>query len=249
MAPASTLKALEFEERMREGARDPAIRTAAFDGAPAGAPFRAPCADPTDSMSHDAETGREVDEIDQSRAHEYGLLAILLGRAPTREVLDALRSLQGDASPLGMAHIGLAQAAAEADPEALQREYFDLFIGVGRGELLPYGSYYVAGFLHERPLARVREDLMRLGIERVERLPEPEDHVAILCETMAGLVDGRFGAAPGEDRAFFERHLKPWASRFFADLAVSPSARFYRRVAEVGATFVEIEAQAFEMDG
>ncbi|WP_240539926.1 TorD/DmsD family molecular chaperone [Salinarimonas soli] len=200
----------------------------------------------TDEAAHGADA---LDEIDRQRAHEYTLLAVVLGRAPTRDVLDVLSGLQGDASPLGMAHIALAEAASQADPAALQREYFDLFVGVGRGELLPYGSYYQAGFLHDRPLARVRDDLVRLGIERVERLPEPEDHVAILCETMAGLVDGRFGTPPGEDRVFFERHLKPWAGRFFADLAVSPSARFYRSVAELGGLFVEVEAQAFAMDG
>ncbi|HYF55353.1 MAG TPA: molecular chaperone TorD family protein [Salinarimonas sp.] len=189
-----------------------------------------------------------IEDVDRQRAAEYDLLAVLLGRAPGRETLAALADLQGDASPLGMAHIALAQAAAEADPAALQQEYFDLFIGVGRGELLPYASYYLAGFLYERPLARVREDLARLGIERVERLSEPEDHLAILCETMAGLADGRFEAEAGADKAFHERHLKPWAARFFADLAISPSARFYRRVAEVGALFMEIEAQAFAMD-
>jgi TorA maturation chaperone TorD len=236
---------------MREGARDPAIRTA-VDGAPTGALVAAMAPELAYPMSDETEThaGPDgIDEIDRQRAHEYALLAIVLGRAPGREVLDVLAGLQGDASPLGMAHIALAEAAASADPAALQREYFDLFIGVGRGELLPYGSYYQAGFLHDRPLARVRDDLIRLGIERVERLSEPEDHVAILCETMAGLVDGRFGTAPGEDRAFFERHLKPWAARFFADLAVSPSARFYRPVAELGALFMEVEAHAFTMDG
>ena len=52
--------------------------------------------------------------------------------------------------------------------ERVEREYFNLFIGLGRGELLPYGSYYQSGFLHERPLARLREQLSRLGIERAE---------------------------------------------------------------------------------
>ncbi len=230
---------------MREGARDHEIRTAAADVAPPGARVAASI----DPMTHETPAARDVDEVDLQRAHAYALLALLLGRAPTREVIEALKGLQGDASPFGMAHIALAQAAETADPDALQREYFDLFIGVGRGELLPYGSYYLTGFLHERPLVRVRDDLARLGIERAERLSEPEDHIAILCETMAGLADGRFGADPAEGQAFFERHLKPWAPRFFADLAVSPSARFYRRVAEVGAVFMDIEAQAFEMDG
>jgi TorA maturation chaperone TorD len=250
MAPPRLPKAPEIEERMREGARDPAIRIA-VDGVPFGALSEAMAPDLATPMTDGNEThaGPDgIDEIDRQRAHEYTLLALVLGRAPGREVLDLLAGLQGDASPLGMAHIALAEAAASADPAALQREYFNLFVGVGRGELLPYGSYYQAGFLHDRPLARVRDDLIRLGIERVERLSEPEDHVAILCETMAGLVDGRFGTAPGEDRAFFERHLKPWAARFFADLAVSPSARFYRPVAELGALFMEVEAHAFTMD-
>jgi TorA maturation chaperone TorD len=53
---------------------------------------------------------------------------------------------------------------------------------MSRGELLPYGSYYLTGFLNERPLARLREDLQALCIERVEKQCEPEDHAAILCE-------------------------------------------------------------------
>ena len=137
------------------------------------------------------------DEIDILRAHEYDLLAVLLGRAPTREVLDRLSDLKGDASPLGLAHMALAEAAAKADPDTLQREFFDLFIGIGRGELLPYASYYLTGFLHERPLASVRESLSALGIERADDIFEPEDHVAILCEVMAGLAARRFDAERG----------------------------------------------------
>ena len=196
----------------------------------------------------DAPAASEVDEIDLLRAHEYGLLARLLSRAPSRDVLDQLSGLKGDASPLGMAHVQLAGAAAAADPDAVQREYFDLFIGVGRGELLPYASYYLTGFLHERPLARVREDLGLLGIERAENEPEPEDHLAILCEVMAGLAAGRFEAEPGAERRFFERHLKPFAARCFADLETARAARFYRSVGTVGRLFMEIEAEAFTMD-
>lgn len=190
----------------------------------------------------------EVDEIDRVRAHEYGLLALLLGRAPNADTLGLVAGLRGDASPLGLAHIGLAQAAASADPAALSREYFDLFVGLGRGELVPYASYYLTGFLHERPLARVREELNRLGLERAGTLSEPEDHVAILCEVMAALCDRRHGTGPGDDQAVFERHLKPWVGRFFADLEVSPGARFYRHVAVIGRLFMEIEAEAFEME-
>jgi TorA maturation chaperone TorD len=189
-----------------------------------------------------------VDETDLLRSHEYGLLALLLGRAPTRDVLDRLAQLKGDPSPLGLAHIALAEAAAAADPDDLQREFFDLFVGVGRGELLPYASYYLTGFLNERPLARVREDLRRFGIERVEGQFEPEDHVAILCEVMAGLAAGRFEAEPGADGRFFERHLKPWAPRFFADLETAKFARFYKPVGAIGRLFMDIEAEAFAMD-
>jgi TorA maturation chaperone TorD len=189
-----------------------------------------------------------VDEIDLLRSHEYDLLAVLLGRAPTREVLERLRELKGDPSPLGLAHLALGEAAAVTDPDALQREFFDLFIGVSRGELLPYGSYYLTGFLHERPLASVRESLGTLGIERAESVFEPEDHIAILCEVMAGLTAGRFETAGGADRRFFEQHLRPWAPRFFADLETTKSASFYRAVGRVGGLFMDIETEAFAMD-
>jgi TorA maturation chaperone TorD/DNA-binding transcriptional regulator YdaS (Cro superfamily) len=188
-----------------------------------------------------------VDEVDLLRSHEYNLLSLLLGRAPDRDVLARLAALKGDPSPLGLAHIALAEAAASADPDDLQREYFDLFIGVGRGELLPYASYYLTGFLNERPLARVREDLNQLGIERAEAQSEPEDHLAILCEIMAGLAAGRFAAEPGADHRFFERHLKPWAPRFFADLETAKFAKFYRPVGAIGRVFMEIESEAFAM--
>lgn len=189
-----------------------------------------------------------VDEIDRPRAHEYGLLAVLLGRAPAKDLLERLSELKGDATPLGLAHIALAELASDIDPDELSREFFDLFIGVGRGELLPYASYYLTGFLNERPLARVREDLNGLGIERAEGHHDPEDHLAILCEVMAGLAAGRFEVESGAERRFFERHLKPWAARFFADLETARHARFYRPVGTIGRIFMEIEAQAFAMD-
>lgn len=190
----------------------------------------------------------KVDQIDLLRSHEYDLLAVLLGRAPTSDVLERVSALQGDASLLGLAHIALAEHASRTDPDELSREFFDLFIGVGRGELLPYASYYLTGFLNERPLARVRNDLDLLGIERSERQCEPEDHIAVLCEVMAGLAAGRFEAGLRSDRRFFERHLKPWAARFFADLETAKHGRFYKPVGTIGRVFLEIEAEAFAMD-
>jgi len=239
---------------MQEGGLDEAIRAAGSVGAqptrldlsPPVVPDR--CASPSEYAAADGpEISREVEDVDLLRAHEYGLLTLLFGRAPSADLLDQLAALTGDASPLGLAHIQLAQAAA-LDPDAVSREFFDLFVGLGRGELLPYASYYLTGFLHERPLARVREDLARLGLERVEEQGEPEDHVAILCDVMAGLCAGRFEAGPGAERAFFDRHLKPWAARFFADCETSRHGRFYRAAGTVGRLFMEIEAQAFAME-
>lgn len=180
---------------------------------------------------------------DRLRAQHYSLLSVLLGRAPTRDVLDLVADVRGDASPLGLAYIALADAAAVADPDAVQHEYFRLFIGIGRGELVPYGSFYLTGFLQERPLARLRGDLAALGIERSPDLHEPEDHIAVVCEVMAALADGRLGTEPGADRPFFDRHLKPWAARFFADLEVADNAPFYRHVGAVGRTFMDIETE------
>jgi TorA maturation chaperone TorD len=189
------------------------------------------------------------DDIDRLRAREYALLARLVARAPNAGLLRDLAGLGGDATPIGRAHAALAAAARETEPQAVEREYFTLFIGVGRGELLPYGSYYRTGFLNERPLADVRRDLALLGVERAEGLHDPEDHVAILCDVMAALADGAVPAHAVSERDFFARHLAPWAGRFFTDLAGAPSARFYRPVGEFGATFVAIEAQAFALEG
>ena len=189
----------------------------------------------------------DVDEVTAARAQEYALLAALLVRAPNEDLLARLSQLRGDPSPLGLAHMGLAEAASEFTVEQAEREFFDLFIGVGRGELLPYASYYLTGFLHERPLARLRGDLAPLGITRAEGNVEPEDHIAILCEIMAGVIGGRFPAPAGTDQQLFEKHLAPWADRFFQDLERAQAANFYARVGEIGRVFFDIEREAFAL--
>lgn len=189
----------------------------------------------------------EIDEVDAHRAAEYGLLSLLLGKAPDADTLSKIAQLKGDASDLGMAHVELASAATELSEREIAKEFFDLFIGLGRGELLPFASYYLTGFLHERPLARVREDLDALGIERANDSREPEDHIAILMEVMSGLVRGDFDAEFAEQVRFFERHLKPWAARMFADLEISQTGKFYRAVGRVGRVFMEIESEAFTL--
>jgi len=188
-----------------------------------------------------------VDETDLARAQEYALLAALLARAPDAAFLQRLARLRGDPTPLGMAHVALAEAAGSIDASRVEREFFNLFIGVGRGELMPYGSYYIAGFLHERPLARLREDLAALGIERVEGQYESEDHAAILCEIMSGIAGGQFPTPTGADRQLFEKHLTRWIGRFFADLERAEYANFYRRVGTLGRVFTVIESESFAL--
>jgi TorA maturation chaperone TorD len=188
---------------------------------------------------------RESDDIALARASEYRLLASVLAQAPSPELLGQIAKISGDSTKLGQAHAALAEAAADAG--AVTREYFDLFIGVGRGELLPYASYYLTGFLQERPLAQIREDMAAIGLAGADHVSEPEDHIAILCETMAGMAAGDFEADIAAEQRFFERNLKPWASRFFADLESAASARFYRNVGRLGRLFMEIETEGFAM--
>jgi TorA maturation chaperone TorD len=195
----------------------------------------------------DLYNGHAADEIDRTRAREYALLGKLLIRAPDTSLFKQIGQIRGDTTPLGIAHFELAEAAKYADVTKVEREFFDLFIGVGRGELLPYASYYLTGFLHERPLARLREDLTCIGIARVEGVAEPEDHAGILCEIMSGLANGQLLAPEHSSRSIFEKHMAPWIGRFFSDLEHAEAAKFYRRVGTVGRVFTEIETEAFSL--
>ncbi|MBK1657252.1 TorD/DmsD family molecular chaperone [Paracraurococcus ruber] len=188
----------------------------------------------------------QIDLVDVERAQLFALLGRLLAAPPEQDLLRRLAALAGNPNPVGQAIQALAAAAGATDPVSVEREHFDLFIGVGRGELLPYASYYLTGFLHERPLAELRGDLGRLGVARGEGVAEPEDHIAFLCETLAGLIAGRFGD-PAAAGPFFQRHLRPWAGRFFADLEGAAPARFYRAVGGLGRLAVEIEQAAAEL--
>jgi TorA maturation chaperone TorD len=186
-----------------------------------------------------------VDEVDLARAREYSLLSALLVRSPDAQMLGRLARLRGDTSPLGRAHAALGEAAARTDAASAAREHFSLFVGLGRGELLPYASYYLTGFLHGRPLASLRQALQRIGVERLGEQTEPEDHAAILLEIMAGLAGGAIPAPGGTDREFFDDHLAPWIASFFSDLEQATSAGFYASVGTLGRTFIEIETQGF----
>jgi TorA maturation chaperone TorD len=189
----------------------------------------------------------DIDEVDTARAQEYALLAALLMRAPDVALLSKISELRDDASPLGLAHAALAEAAEKTTVEKVEREFFNLFIGLGRGELMPYGSYYLTGFLHERPLARLREDLAKIGIARAESVVEPEDHAGILCEIMSGLASRRLPTPPDSDRMIFDKHMAPWIGRFFTDLENAAAADFYKRLGTLGRAYMDIEAEAFDL--
>lgn len=187
------------------------------------------------------------DEVELARARYWQLLGLLLRAAPDARTLALVASLEGDGSPLGAAVSDLADKARGADPHALEREHHHLFIGVGRGELLPYGSFYLTGFLHEKPLARLRADLAKLGVVRAPGHSDPEDHIASLAEVMAGLIASDFEADVAMQEQFFNRHVASWAGRFFADLEKAKAASFYRPVGTIGRLLVDIETTAYTL--
>ena len=193
--------------------------------------------------------GAPITDEDQLRAGWYALLAQLLSHEPSDRLLQMLRGLEGDDSELGKSIRALAAAARGTTVEVARQEYFDLFIGVGQGELLPYASYYLTGFLNEKPLARLRGDMARLRIARADDVKEPEDHIAALCEMMAGLITGSFGAPASlaEQRRFFDTHIGCWAPRFFEDLQGAQAAVLYMPVGTIGRLFLTVETQAFDM--
>jgi TorA maturation chaperone TorD len=186
---------------------------------------------------------------DRARADLYALLASLLSSPPTATTLRTLTALRGSSNPFGTALQTLAKCAAASHETALKSEFHDLFVGLGRGELVPYASYYLTGFLQEKPLAQLRRDMARLAITRSDDTSDPEDHVASILEMMTGLITGRFDepASLDQQRDFYDRHITSWMPVFFRDLAGAQSSVFYAAVGELGRAFLDIESGAFEM--
>jgi TorA maturation chaperone TorD len=191
----------------------------------------------------------ELHEEDLLRARFYGLLANLLSGPPGPAILAGLERLDGDETEMGRALGDLAKAASAMTPDQVEREFGDLFIGLTEGELTPYASYYLTGFLYEKPLADLRADMETLGLRGAEEVSEPEDHIASLFEIMHWLITGCLDAPRDlkTQQIFFDRHLGPWASRFFEDLETAEKAVFYRPIGAIGRTFIAIERQAFSM--
>ena len=163
--------------------------------------------------------------------------------------LAAGSKLVGDDSDLGRAISAFAHVSARAQPATVAEEFHDLFVGLVRGELVPYGSYYLTGFLHEKPLAKLRQDMGRLGVERDPDVLDPEDHIASLCEMMAGFIDGSLGRELSleQQKAFFTAHIGSWAPVLFRDMEAAKASVLYATLGSVGRIFLEIEEGAFAM--
>ncbi|MEQ9695184.1 molecular chaperone TorD family protein [Shimia sp. SDUM112013] len=190
-----------------------------------------------------------VSEEDRLRADLYNYLGVILAGPPDDMLLSQTAGLSGDDSDLGTAINALAKIASLSKSQTIEREFNKLFIGLGRGELLPYASYYMTGFLNEKPLATLRQDMAARGLSRAQNVYEPEDNIASLMEMMGALIVGRFGtpASVADQKTFFNRHIAPWAGHFYSDLEAAKNSVFYAAVGAVGRVFMEIESEGFRM--
>jgi TorA maturation chaperone TorD len=191
-------------------------------------------------------------EEERLRADLYDFLSGLLAKAPDDEKLERIAMLEPGDGAIGQAIGALSRMASTFSTAQIDREFHDLFIGLSRGELLPFGSYYLTGFLHEKPLATLRKDMARLGVSRAEDVHEPEDHIASVFEIMGGLIRGKFEQGSNcihSQNDFFKAHIDPWAHHFFKDLEGARNAVFYASVGTLGRLLVEIEREAFRMEG
>ena len=190
------------------------------------------------------------DQAQAMRAAVYELLGSLLAKQPEEQTLERLRNIGEIDVSDGQIAMGwelMKQASLKFDQEAIHDEYFSLFLGVGRGELVPFGSWYITGFLMEKPVAVLRSELISLGIERQEGVVESEDHIAALCDAMALIIRNSDEIPLATQQQFFNDHLSPWVGRFFNDMQNAKAAHFYRSVGFFGESFFEFEQQLLDM--
>jgi len=190
-----------------------------------------------------------IEEEDQLRADMYSFLASLLRTEPSADLVKQLTLLESDDTPIGKAIKILTKLASSLDLPSIRAEYVGIFIGVGRGEILPFASYYLTGFLKDKPLAKLRGDMQEIGIA-VSSGIDPEDHIATLFDIMAGLILGKFNRkfSIGEQKDFFNKHLAPWVDLLMRDIEASKIAVFYAPVGTIGREFIEIERSSFKMN-
>ena len=204
-------------------------------------------------MSDDPIPSSSALDEETARAEVYGLLAQLFYAPPDANLLGALRVTPTEAPAAGgfleepwRAFIGECRAMDHAEVVA---EHDLLFGGFGKPEVYLFGSHYLTGFLNERPLAQLREDLAELGLARDDAMFETEDHRAYLCEVMRSLIAGDDVAVANltRQRVFFTDHLQPWAPALCDAVTGHPRARFYARLADFTRAFLSVEQQGFDM--
>ena len=202
-----------------------------------------------------APAGADSSALDEetARAEVYGLLAALYYAPPSSELLAQLRVAVTEAPAAGgfleepwRALVGSARALSD---EAIQTEYDDLFGGVGKPEIFLYGSHYLSGFLNEKPLIKLRDDLAELGLARDEAMSETEDHFACLCEVMRYLIAGEDMAVCNleQQRRFFRAHLQTWVEALCETTIAHPRADTWRAVAAFTREFMLVETQGFDL--
>ena len=198
-------------------------------------------------MVRNQDTDNSVADLELFRAQLYLLLSRLLGAPPDLELINVVKNLYCDDSPIGEAISELKLQITLENLEKSVEEYNELFIGVTQGELIPFKSYYLTGFLNEKPLAELREHMDLLGIEKTEEIKEPDDHIAFLMVMMHGLIIGNFGKPLmlKDQNNFFDNHIDCWAPKFFDDLERANSARIYSPVGKIGKLFMKVEGEAF----
>ncbi|MFM8865231.1 MAG: molecular chaperone [Limnohabitans sp.] len=203
-------------------------------------------------MSTELPRSTALDE-EIARAEMYGLLASLFYQPPGDELLAQLQAAVTEAPQQGgfldEPWSDLVAQARAMTATQIAQEYNALFGGVGKPEVYLYGSHYLSGFLNEKPLVQLRDDLAALGLARDANMPETEDHVAYLMEVMRYLIAGDDVSVCNltQQSGFFSRHLQPWVSRLCQTLADHPRAVFYARVAALSEAFVSVESQGFDL--
>ena len=188
-----------------------------------------------------------------ARAEVYGLLAALFYAPPSAALLAQLRIAVTEAPAAGgfleepwRQLVGTARALTDGQ---VANEYDALFGGVGKPEVYLFGSWYLSGFLNEKPLAALRGDLAELGLSRDEAMNETEDHFACVCEVMRYLIAGEDVEVANltQQQRFFSAHVQPWVPAMCDAITAHPKARFYAALAAFTAAFISVETQGFDL--
>ncbi|EKO3713052.1 molecular chaperone [Vibrio metschnikovii] len=177
---------------------------------------------------------------DTIRTDIYLMLASLFRAPPRQSQLQFLADLEieDNSSVMSQCWLALRHAAQHTDIHSLEEEYQWLFIGIGRGEVVPFASWHLTGSLMEKPLADLRQHMAQLGLQRSDSVKEPEDHIAALCESMAWLISDM----PEQQGEFFHRHISSWFNHLAQQIEQAEHANFYRAVSQVFKAFLSLES-------